>query len=652
MLNRKWKGILIALIILAMAASFYVAYQRVAVERDNDNVEVAMVWTDFSSLAGKEDIAIDQALVDAQGSVTSFIFREMTVDELVRKNIAMNVTGMDLRSGVINGEYHISDSAGNTVEPGELPLDFKYLWMLEDEYTEPLLTNMSLKTNAEVIGYTIEALGTTYSLVAFDDVASEIPDLGMIFDFSAMEKASAAGYYVIPRFSTWPDYSEGDMAALVEPLAALNIGGIMFNEKSIIKVDSEENRAALIEDMAAGLQTLNAPLVLIEFYGQKGLTDLIDAFEGNMVRLHSINDDEMEKVTVPDSLNRFTLAINERNVRIAYIKSFPDSDFSSVMDYGAGLINKIENSGFDVGMVHTIKEIPQNKVVLLLIAFGIGAGAVFLGVRLRIPKIAAVLALVMIAGVLCLAFVGRGVLAARLLALIASLIFPTLAVITYVGSYPSLGKTLLVFLKMCGITLIGAVFIVGLLSLKPFMNSLSIFSGVKLAMVGPLLLILLYCLFLKERESIFQKTYGFIKQPVRYGELIILAVLALALLVLVLRSGNDGLEASSLELAFRTKLEQWLTVRPRTKEFLIGAPCMLLALYYGYKDYLVPLWLLGAIGQVSILNTFCHLHTPLSVSLLRTFNGLWLGIIIGIVAILVVNWIMKKIKKKMEGNVL
>ena len=184
------------------------------------------------------------------------------------------------------------------------------------------------------------------------------------------------------------------------------------------------------------------------------------------------------------------------------------------------------------------------------------------------------------------------------------------------------------------------------------MNSLSIFSGVKLAMVGPLLLILLYCLFLKERESIFQKTYGFIKQPVRYGELIILAVLALALLVLVLRSGNDGLEASSLELAFRTKLEQWLTVRPRTKEFLIGAPCMLLALYYGYKDYLVPLWLLGAIGQVSILNTFCHLHTPLSVSLLRTFNGLWLGIIIGIVAILVVNWIMKKIKKKMEGNVL
>jgi hypothetical protein len=41
------------------------------------------------------------------------------------------------------------------------------------------------------------------------------------------------------------------------------------------------------------------------------------------------------------------------------------------------------------------------------------------------------------------------------------------------------------------------------------------------------------------------------------------------------------------------------------------------------------LLLLGAVGQASLVNTFCHLHTPLLISLVRTANGLWLGLAIG-----------------------
>jgi len=37
----------------------------------------------------------------------------------------------------------------------------------------------------------------------------------------------------------------------------------------------------------------------------------------------------------------------------------------------------------------------------------------------------------------------------------------------------------------------------------------------------------------------------------------------------------------------------------------------------------------GLIGQVSILNTFAHAHTPLLLSLLRTGNGLLLGFVFG-----------------------
>lgn len=652
MLNSKWKKVLIVIISLALVASLYVAYERIAVEKDNNQVEVALLWSDFIFAAGKEGLETEEALEAGQGSINAFIFREMRVDDLIAKNIVIDIKGLDLQNYIVNGTYDITDETGAAVASGDISLDNRYLLVMEDNYAQPIIDNMEMKSGCDFQVYTAANVNGSYTLIAYNDVSSSIANLGLVFDVDAMTQASEAGYYIIPRFSAWDNYQAGEMAQVLEPLEGLNFGGIMFNDKDVIKVSDENDYGLMIEDMAQALTTTQAPLVFIEFYSQQGLSSLIQAYDNNFVRLHTITDGEMEKITVSDALNRFALAISERNIGIVYVKPFPNADFSALLEYTEALSHKIEDKGYSVGMAQTIGEVPQNNGILVLIAFGIAAGAIFLGERLRIPKTAAILSLIMIVGVVGLALTGRSVLAARAIALVAALVFPTLAVTTYVGGPKTIAKTLVAFLKICGITLVGAMFIVGLLSMKPFMTSVSVFSGVKLAMVLPLLAVLVYCLFIRERQNVFDKTYSLIKQPVRYGELIVLAFLALALLVLVMRSGNDGLDPSALELAFRNKLEELLLVRPRTKEFLIGAPCMLLALYYGYKDFLVPLWLLGAIGQVSILNTFCHLHTPLTVSLIRTFNGLWLGILIGIVAIVMINWLVKKFKKKVEGNVL
>ena len=42
-------------------------------------------------------------------------------------------------------------------------------------------------------------------------------------------------------------------------------------------------------------------------------------------------------------------------------------------------------------------------------------------------------------------------------------------------------------------------------------------------------------------------------------------------------------------------------------------------------------------GQVSLLNTFCHLHTPLFVSLWRALLALAIGIVVGVGAFLLVD---------------
>jgi MFS family permease len=51
----------------------------------------------------------------------------------------------------------------------------------------------------------------------------------------------------------------------------------------------------------------------------------------------------------------------------------------------------------------------------------------------------------------------------------------------------------------------------------------------------------------------------------------------------------------------------------------------------------------GAIGQVSILNSFCHLHTPLTLTLLRVFNGLWVGALAGIILCVVWDLVSRRI---------
>jgi len=120
--------------------------------------------------------------------------------------------------------------------------------------------------------------------------------------------------------------------------------------------------------------------------------------------------------------------------------------------------------------------------------------------------------------------------------------------------------------------------------------------------------------------------------PFRAGEGLLWAAVALAVTLMLIRSGNGSLwPASGLELEIRSWLEGALSVRPRFKEFLIGHPLLVLwgALGARRRPWALSLLTIGAIGQVSIINSFMHLHTPIGVTLLRTFHGLWLGAILG-----------------------
>ena len=181
------------------------------------------------------------------------------------------------------------------------------------------------------------------------------------------------------------------------------------------------------------------------------------------------------------------------------------------------------------------------------------------------------------------------------------------------------------------LSLLGGLLVRILLPDSDFTNGLSLFRGVKAAILLPFLL----------------SGWALVRGPgFRGGAVFWTAVAAFAAAALY-RSGNT-MSAPPFELAFRSWLEAALGVRPRFKEFLIGHPLLIAGIFLGLARAGADgkrsfggregwaVWL-GGIGPVSIVNTFCHLHAPLAVSLVRTFHGAWLGAAAGAALLLVLR---------------
>jgi hypothetical protein len=216
---------------------------------------------------------------------------------------------------------------------------------------------------------------------------------------------------------------------------------------------------------------------------------------------------------------------------------------------------------------------------------------------------------------------------------------------------------------MSGITALGIAAIIGLLADRVFLIKVDVFMGIKGAQLVPVLIAAIvygFALHVADErtwhtalEEAGARARRIASQPLLIWQIVVGIVALVALLLLVTRSGNDSaVGVSPIELKFRSLLDRLLYARPRFKEFLIGHPAMVLALALSARNqgrvWVLPLFLLGAIGQVSLLNTFCHLHTPILASLARALLGLLIGVIIGVVLYILVDKLLLRRRRVLE----
>ncbi len=197
---------------------------------------------------------------------------------------------------------------------------------------------------------------------------------------------------------------------------------------------------------------------------------------------------------------------------------------------------------------------------------------------------------------------------------------------------------------------LGGIVMSSLLSGIDYYINNDIFRGIKLSLFAPLLYtaVAFYFMFMQNKISeIVESIKGILFFNIKVYWVIIAGIVGLVGLIYIRRSGNVN-TISSLETAMRSLITESFAARPRTKEFIVGYPCLVLFVYYLKKTNIRLLQIILACGAAicaaSISNSFCHVFTDAATIFMRVVNGLLIAAPICIV-VYIGNLILVKIVK-------
>ena len=670
------KKVLIVVLCLSIVSSILVSIIRWRVEADNRRVEMACDYSELSELCLQWGYDIDAFLWELkEAGINSIVIEEETLETLSSEGRLTFITGEE-----VNRFQYLAPVQAVFLK-GLVKQDIeKYTFIVTSDFAlgenieRILVEKLGKKKVNRIEGDSYERPLMVLSVYGVDE--KEISRIGIGFLTEKIERITSYGLKSILLLTNGPFISESSIQTLFSTVNDWrNISAVIFSGDSIL------GYPGFLDSVRRQLDIAGVKLGIVEFLNQDGLGEVTKNLYQKIVRVHSISPEEVVSIKqgggldVSRLITRFQRAVKERNVRLLYIRlpfisgSSENLQIQSHLDYIRGIKVAILGSNFKMGFSQPFKSFPSLLNLLRLPIF-----LVILILPLWLISLHRSLSLgfyyfYLFASLALILFFWQERLFIQIVALIAALSFPLLA-LTFGLLLPeslmlrtrrkgNISRAVWLFLKVTITTLFGGLLIACLLSRLDFMLKVHQFRGVKASFILPLIMGLFLLSgwreqSLKEKGLIrfyVGKVSEFLSRKVEFKHLLILSILALGGIVLLLRSGNyPGPFLWGIETRAREILEKLLIVRPRIKEFFIGHPLMILGIYlylkgkFGKKENLglkTKSWqsfvILGLIGQVSIINSFCHAHTPLVISLTRTINGVWLGIIIGILLVSIVR---------------
>jgi hypothetical protein len=493
-------------------------------------------------------------------------------------------------------------------------------------------------------------LSTLWSMQAHE--LTEVFSVGMGWPLEDMKLAEKLGFYLQLQIRDWETPVENDITRYFAQFSELEqISLFLFNSSDLFGYSMYPGNRMLFPVIAEEMSQNGAYLGQVEFFKQKGFEQLAESMQERVVRVHSIAENEIGTMSQTAAVERFMLAVKDRNMRSLFVRAYysgAEDSHTDNVQYVSEIVKGLQNKGFELDRAEQMANLYVPTWAIFILSVGALAAAVLLSHYLKLAWLGLPIGILGILMALLLIGMQEYLWLQKISALLSACVFPLLGfALVMDGHKDTRGPKMSVLglMLMSAVTLIGAVYVVGLLRERAFMLGLELFTGVKVAMSLPLAGVLIYYFCRRNKDELISLWKGLVNRPLTIKILLIGGAAAAVLGVYLLRTGNTGLLPSNLEMVLRRVLEQVTMARPRTKEFLIGHPLMLLGLSYGLRLKTLPLFLLGMIGQVSLLNTFTHLHTPLGISMLRSGYGLFLGAILGLMLLMVVHTFYNRWKR-------
>ncbi|WP_449599075.1 DUF5693 family protein [Paenibacillus sp. Marseille-Q9583] len=650
--SRKWLWIIV---VVGVLAALPVVYDRLQTEKSSKTVEFVFDYRDLvevaSYRANPQDYISEQLDRLKDAGVQSMAIYESTLEDYRKARRLMMWGAADIAN--------LTDTI--------IPVNENYTYVLftSPDYYQAL---------APVIKEAFGNLGITSKEWSFRGqqgliIETPIEDATLKPlqpDPFTLEMLHDKGFTIVPRLVDSLTYNKATVMKLLDRYEELGVKRILFEGESV-KGFNDDADTASITDFANLLKERGIGIAAIENIKkqQKGFNKLAYLLDYNVTRLYSLSegDSALDPKVISD---RFALATKDRNIRMIYLNTIPsrntakaqitdtlDNLVTSLSDPG-GAVEQIKDNGFKLGQATAFEVVDSSYQRYFKLVAVVGAvSLVALLISYFIPWLtipAWVLGLLGSAGLLVL----KPELFEQALALAAAISAPTLAVVLAIRKVNEMGPplrnntltykvmspqrrfthSLVLYLKTSLISLSAVPFVIALLNNITYSLVLDQFRGVSLLHMAPIGLVALYVL-LYRGEFVFNKTGKLLRTPITLAMVLAAMVLGVVGMYYLSRTGNGG-NVTPLEMAFRTFLENTVGVRPRNKEFLLAHPLLILGAFLAFRYRSAAfIMIIAVIGQLSMVDTFAHIHSPVLISLVRGLLGLGLGLIIGIIAVIV-----------------